>query len=60
MSYKNVISVGKSIDVILKYDIYGQNHWCHIKIGYICETPSLSDKKYDIYGKNNRCHIKIR
>ena len=51
MSYKNAISVGKSIDVILKYDIYGQNHWCHIKIGYICETPSLSDNNTISMGK---------
>ena len=38
--------MGKAIDVILKYDIYGQNHRCHIK--------------YDIYVKNHRCPIKIR
>ena len=38
--------MGKTIDVIIKYDIYAQIHWCHIE--------------YDIYGKIHRCHIKKR
>ena len=36
--------MGKTIDVIDKYDIDGQNHSCHIKIRYLCEKPSMSYK----------------
>ena len=45
MSYKNSISLGKTIDVLK--DIYQKNHWCHIKIR--------------IYmWKTSKCHRKIR
>ena len=40
------ISMGKSIDVIEKYDIYEKNHRCHIKTRYLRE--------------NNWCPIIIR
>ena len=35
MSYKNSISMGKTIDVIEKYDINGKKSRCHIQIRYI-------------------------
>ena len=38
--------MGKTIDVINKYDIDVQNHSCHLE--------------YDIYGKIHRYQIKIR
>ena len=31
--------MGKTIDVIEKYDIYGENHRCHIKIAYLGKKP---------------------
>ena len=71
MSYKNTISMGKTsrwhikiryiwgnqVDVTEKYDIYGQNHWCHtISMGKTSDVIY----KHGIYGKNHRCHIKIQ
>ena len=42
MSYKNTISIGKTIDVLK--DIYGKNHWCHRKIRYLWVKPLMSSK----------------
>ena len=56
MSYENTIYMGKTIDVLK--DIYRKNHWCHIKIRYICEKQVDVIEKYDIYGQNHWDHIK--
>ena len=65
--------MGKTIDVIIKYDIYVQNHWCHIeydiygkihrchiKTRYLWDKPLMSYKSAISIGKTSRCHIKIR
>ena len=52
------ISVGKTIDVIYKYDIYGENKSMSYKNTiYMGKTI---DVLRDIYRKNHWCHIKIR
>ena len=69
MSYKNTIYTGKTIDVLK--DIYGKNHWCHIKIRYLREKPWMSAKNtismgktidareiYNISVKNHWCLIR--
>ena len=48
-----MISMGKTIDVLK--DIYGKNHWCHIKIRYLCEKQVDVIEKYDIHGQNHWC-----
>ena len=52
--------MGKTIDVIKKYDIYVQNHRCHIKTRYLWDKPLMSYKNAISIGKTSRCHIKIR
>ena len=69
MSYENTIYMGKTIDVLK--DIYGKNHWCHIKIRYLREKPWMSAKNtismgktidareiYNISVKNHWCLIR--
>ena len=62
--------MGKTIDVMKKYDIYVKNHKCPKKIRYLWAKPLMSYKDpislwkanvlSDIYGVNHWCHIKIR
>ena len=68
MSYKNTISIGKTIDVlntismgktimgktidvIEKYDIYWKNHRYHIQLR--CHMSKTIDVLKDIYGQNH-------
>ena len=34
--------MGKTIDVIEKYDIYWKNHRCHIQLRYLWAKPLMS------------------
>ena len=51
MSYKNTISMGKTIDVIEKYDIYVQKPLMSYRIRYLWENPLMSYKNTISMGK---------